>query len=85
MTKTQVRKRISETLERLWGLRSELEETRDDLLDTMESIEPYEGRSELTERQQERYEWFDELESKLSDLISALEDNMADVLEQLED
>lgn len=84
MTKKQAKKRISETLERLWSMQSELEEINDDVKETSESIEPYEGRSELTEQQQERYEWFDELESKLSDLISAIEDNMGEVLEHLE-
>lgn len=83
MTRTQVRARlnklynegclgklnaiIGESIEELDNLICECEDTRDE-------IEPYEGKDDLTEQQQERYDWFDELISDLESLKSDLED-----------
>ena len=97
MTRTQVRARLNklynegclgklnailgECIEELDDLISECEETRDE-------IEPYEGKDDLTEDQQERYEWFDELISDLESLKSDLEDyegNLGDQQMSLED
>lgn len=58
---------LGECIEELDSLISECEETRDE-------IEPYEGKEDLTEQQQERYDWFDELISDLESLKSDLED-----------
>jgi hypothetical protein len=60
MTKTQARKQLAKIKELVENLRIEVEETID-------SIEPYENKDELTEAQEERLEWFEELQQTLED------------------
>lgn len=93
MTKTQAKSRLKKLYEsgvlgKLYGavceavdeiadLKNEVEETRD-------SIEAYEGKDDLTEQQQERYDWFDDLCSDLfDDLCSNLEE-LADNLDTIQ-
>lgn len=83
MTKTQARARINKLFnEGILGkldnaICSAIEELEDliyDCEDTRDSIEPYEDKDDLTEEQQERYEWFDDLVSELESFKSDLED-----------
>lgn len=83
MTRTQARARLNKLysegclgklnaiigacIDELDDLISECEETKDE-------IEPYEGKDDLTEEQEERYSWFDELITDLESLKSDLED-----------
>lgn len=46
---------------------SDVEEERD-------SIEPYENKDDLTDKQQERYDWLDELANDLNEFKDKLED-----------
>lgn len=83
LTKTQIKKQLKE----LWdkGELGKLEGAIDnaiEVIDTLiydieeerDSIEPYEGKDELTEQQEERYEWLDNLASDLNSLKDDLED-----------
>lgn len=67
MTKTQIKKRLETILNYIQDLHEDVEEARD-------SIEPYEGKEDLTDQQEERYEWLDELASQLEDAYSSLEE-----------
>ena len=67
MTKTQIKKKLGTILKYIRGLHSEVEDVRD-------SIEPYEDREDLTNQQQEKYEWLDELASQLEDAYNNLEE-----------
>ena len=67
MTKTQIKKRLGTILNYIQDLYDEVEEARD-------SIEPYEGKEDLTDQQEERYEWLDELASQLEDACDNLEE-----------
>jgi heme oxygenase len=60
MTKAQAKRKLERIKELIEDLRIEVEET-------VESIEPYEGKDDLTEAQQERLEWFEELQQALED------------------
>lgn len=60
MTKAQAKRKLERIKELVEDLRIEVEET-------VESIEPYEGKDDLTEAQQERLEWFEELQQALED------------------
>lgn len=67
MTKTQIKKKLGTILKYIRGLQSEVEDVRD-------SIEPYEDKEDLTNQQQEKYEWLDELASQLEDAYNNLEE-----------
>ena len=67
MTKTQIKKKLGTILKYIRSLHSEVEDVRD-------SIEPYEDKEDLTNQQQEKYEWLDELASQLEDAYNNLEE-----------
>ena len=67
MTKTQIKKKLGTILKYIRSLHSEVEDIRD-------SIEPYEDKEDLTNQQQEKYEWLDELASQLEDAYNNLEE-----------
>ena len=83
LTKTQIRKMLNDLFDKgclgkllnaIITAEEELESVIYDVEDTRDSIEPYENRDELTEKQQEKYEWCDELLSDLDELKSDIED-----------
>lgn len=79
LTKTQARKRIAELKEKLSDLRLEFEDLKSDLEMESSDICEYEGRSELTELQQERQEWLDNTASTIEYTVNSLqeaEDNL---------
>ena len=69
MTKTQAKKQLAKIKELVENLRMDVEETID-------SIEPYEGNDDLTEAQEERLEWFEELQQTLEDMEYELDDKI---------
>lgn len=73
MTKTQARKQLKSIIEVLDELRPDLEDLKSEAEETSENIEPYGDADELTEAQQERQEWFEDLASNLQDIIDAIE------------
>ena len=73
MTKTQVRAKLKSLLERLGDLRAELDDLKCEVEETAESIEPYEGKNELTYEQEERKDWLDSVASELEDLVQNIE------------
>lgn len=75
MTKTQMKSALIKMLEKLGEARDEVEELRSEAEETRDSIEPYDGKDELTEAQEQRQEWFDDLEYILSDLVSDIEES----------
>lgn len=66
MDKRQVKKRFKEILEALEQLKNDVEEARD-------SIEPYDYKDDLTDAQQERYDWLDNVYNDLDNAIDSLE------------
>lgn len=80
MTKTQAISKIKEIISMLEDAQSQLDELSEEMQDTIDSIEPYENKEELTPQQEERQEWFfealDEVESQsneLSEIIGSLD------------
>lgn len=69
MTKTQVKRQMEKIKEMVENLRMEVEETID-------SIEPYEGKDDLTEAQEERLEWFEEVQELLENMEYDLDDKI---------
>lgn len=96
MTKTQARKVLNElyskgVLGKLDGVLceaiEELESVYADMEETKDNIEPYENKDDLTEQQQERYDWFEELCSDLEELrdsLDTMQSDLADYQEKLE-
>ena len=73
MTKSEAKKLVRELLSKVWELKDATEDLAAEVDDTYNDIEPYEGRDELTAAQEERQEWFSELNDKLNEAVSALE------------
>jgi len=73
MTKTQIKKLLQKTLDKIDDLISELEEAENEAIETADSIEPYEGKDDLTPQQEERQEWFENLASVLTDAKDELD------------
>lgn len=66
MNKTQIKSKLQLIIDELEELQNEVEETRD-------NIEPYDGKDDLTEKQQERCDWLDEVVDSLDSAKSELE------------
>jgi len=73
MTKTQIKKLLQKTLDKIDDLISDLEEAENEAIETADSIEPYEGKDDLTPQQEERQEWFENLASVLTDAKDELD------------
>lgn len=73
LNKKDIKKRVSEMLDKLNDIKTELEELASDVENESENIEPYEGRNELTIQQQERQEWLDECQEALESAVSDIE------------
>lgn len=79
MRKDEAKKRASKLLAKLQDLQAEFEELKYDLEGAAEEVEPYEGRDELTQAQEERVEWFEDVASALDDIVDLdLAGNLAD-------
>lgn len=72
MTKTQAKSKLRKLKEMLENITCEIEDLKQDIDDTAESIEPYEGCNDLTQEQYDRQEWFEEVGSNLEDLIDSI-------------
>lgn len=72
LNKTQIKKKVGELLEKLEVIKSELEDLQMDVDVESVNIEPYEDKDELTQKQQERQDWLDNVSYALGELI----DNM---------
>lgn len=95
ITKTQVKKRaieicrkLEELYEKYDDLNSELEDIKSELEDLQcetddeaNSIEPYDGKDDLTQAQEDRLEWLAEFASIMEDTIG----NMDNFIENVED
>lgn len=79
MTKTQAKKRFNELLEKFEDLQAEIFDFKAECETTAEEIEPYESKDDLTEAQQERQEWFENLAGNLEDITDF---DMEDMLEE---
>lgn len=73
MTKTQIKKLLQKTLDKIDVLIIELDEAENEATETADSIEPYEGKDDLTPQQEERQEWFENLASVLTDAKDGLD------------
>lgn len=67
MNKREIKKELENIADEVKALADEVEAERD-------LIEPYEGKDDLTEQQEERYDWLDDLCVYLYDLANELRD-----------
>lgn len=67
MTRNQIKRKISEIRELMLDLKDEIEIT-------INGIEPYEGKDELTPQQEERQEWLENCQYELENAIDNLEE-----------
>ena len=65
MTKTQIKAQISKIRDLILELKDEVEITIDD-------IEPYDGKDDLTPQQEERQEWLEEVMNELENASDSL-------------
>lgn len=83
LTKTQIKANLNklwdkEELGKLNGAIDNAIDVVDSMINDVEeerdSIEPYENKDDLTDKQQERYDWLDELANELNEFKDKLED-----------
>lgn len=85
MTKAQIKKQASQLLDKLTELKCELEDFQGLVQDESDNMEPYEGKNDLTEKQQERQEWLEDFASIIDDAANSLqeaEDTIQDKLDE---
>lgn len=67
MKTNQVKRKVGQIREIILDLLADVEETRD-------NIEPYDDKDDLTDQQQERYDWLDDCATALQDSLDTLSD-----------
>ena len=72
MTKTQIKRTITNIIELLNEAQDQLDTLAYDVEETRDGIEPYENRDELTEAQEERISWLDETLDTITEQADAL-------------
>ena len=81
LTKTQVMKRAEALWSKIADLQSELDDLKVEVEDEKDSIEPYEGKDDLTPAQEERQEWFE----NACDLLDNADNSIQEVLDNLDE
>jgi len=81
LTRNQIKARVKKLVEILEDVRCELEMLQSDTQEECDNIEPYEGKDELTEQQEERADYLQET----ADNLETQADNLADIISELED
>ena len=79
MTRTQIKKELASIIELLNEAQERLDNLSYDVEEERDGIEPYENRNELTEQQEERYNWLDEAFDTISDKANDLTDIINDL------
>ena len=83
-TKSQFKKRIEALKDQLSDLRLEFDTLKEDLESEANDIEPYEGRYELTELQEERKAWLESTAEAIERFLDSLEETEYE-LDEIED
>ena len=83
-TKSQFKKRIETLKDQLSDLRLEFDTLKEDLECEANDIEPYEGRYELTELQEERKAWLESTAETIERFLDSLEETEYE-LDEIED
>ena len=81
ITKTQIKKRIEKLMDQLTEIGNELMNLQDEIDCEVEDIEPYEGKDELTEQQEERQEWLEETSRTIEEQV----ENISEINSYLEE
>ena len=74
LTKTQIKAKVKNLIEQISTIRMELEELQSDVEMERDDIEPYEGKDDLTEAQEERQEWLDNAASQIEEMVMNLQE-----------
>lgn len=74
LTKTQIKAKVKNLVEQISTIRMELEELQSDVEMERDDIEPYEGKDDLTEAQEERQEWLDNAASQIEEMVMNLQE-----------
>lgn len=74
ITKTQIKSKLKDLFERISTIRMELEELQSDVEMERDDIEPYEGKDDLTEAQEERQEWLDNTAHTIEEMVNSLQE-----------
>lgn len=74
LIKTQIKAKVKNLVEQISNIRLELEELQSDVEMERDDIEPYEGKDDLTEAQEERQEWLDNAASQIEEMVMSLQE-----------
>lgn len=80
ITKSQIKRRAEKIAEKLEELETMIRELQEETQNEADSIEPYEGKDDLTTQQEERAAWLEEA----ADNLETQADNLADIIAELE-
>lgn len=81
LTKTQIKKRIGELLDKMIDLKYELENLYDEVEEEINNIEPYEGKDDLTPQQEERQQWLEDTNYTIDSAKLELEESISSLKE----
>lgn len=84
MTKTQIRSQLRKLLERLSLIKDDLQDLENEVEETRDNIEPYGDAYELTEAQEEKQEWCDDLAYEMQNLVDNIEEGINEIEDKLE-
>lgn len=74
LNKTQIKAKVKNLVEQISTIRMELEDLQSDVEMERDDIEPYEGKDDLTEAQEERQEWLDNAASQIEEMVMSLQE-----------
>lgn len=74
MTKAKAKAKLKKILEKGDALKELVNNLRVEAEKTLGEIEPREGKDGLTNNQEERYGWFEELKNRLQDSSDSIDD-----------
>ena len=83
MNKRTVKKNVQQFLDKFAELLSDAQTLHDDLEVEADLMEPYDGHDDLTEKQQEKVDWLDELANALDEFCNSdVYDMLSSLIEQ---
>lgn len=76
MNRNQIKKTLEKIIDKMNDIILELDDLKSECENTIEEIEPYENKWDLTPQQEERKEWLENLAQDLENTIDSINDNV---------
>lgn len=73
MNRNQIKRTLEKIIDKINDNLLELEDLKNECEISLDEIEPYENKNELTQQQEERQEWLQDIINSLDDFINELD------------